>query len=147
MKTLQEEWRTVPSAPTYQVSNFGQVRSKHKTLTPCLSSSGYKLVCMSVNKKRTTGYIHRLVAEAFIPTTGATTRLIVNHKNRDRLDNRIENLEWCTPMDNIDHWKTLNVLGDVAFFKEVLNTFATLPSHTRHQIRAEWKQVLLSYIQ
>ena len=102
---MREKWRTISWAPGYKVSNKGRIRSPSKReLTPCLSNSGYFLVCLYVNKKPKTAYIHRLVAEAYVPKENEQ-HTIVNHINFDKQDNRIENLEWCTPKDNSLHFQ------------------------------------------
>jgi len=98
-----EIWKPIPSAPTYVVSNLGKIKSKHnRILTPCLSNSGYYLVCVFIEKKRKTIYIHRAVAEAFVnkPKNYCT---VVNHKNYNKQDNRVENLEWVNGRENMKH--------------------------------------------
>jgi hypothetical protein len=107
-----EKWISLDRLPGYEVSNIGNVRSlkrgKVTSIKPSLSSSGYRLVCLlDKNKRRTTNYIHRLVAEAFIPTENLS-RAIVNHKDRDRLNNAVDNLEWVTYTENIFHHKDVD---------------------------------------
>ena len=100
-----EEWRTLERIPKYEISSYGKVRSikngKQKILKVCVNNHGYELVCLSDGKKRHTSYIHRLVAEVFIPTTNKA--LVVNHKDKNRKNNTVDNLEWTTVMDNIWH--------------------------------------------
>ena len=103
-----EQWRTISRLPGYEISDDGKIRSlkgtKPKLLTEALSSSGYKFVCTFANGKRETSYIHRLVAEAFIPNS-AGGFAIVNHKDKNKLNNSIGNLEWITITDNMFHWR------------------------------------------
>jgi hypothetical protein len=95
-----EEWRDVgePSKMTNkcaQVSNMGRFRcSKGAVKTPIPSPGGY---CYVGNYG-----IHLLVAKAFLPPPlpGQTD---VNHRNRNRSDNSLENLEWATHAENIQH--------------------------------------------
>lgn len=117
-KTTKEKWLPVSGFPElYQVSNLGGVRSidrivahrngklflkKGKTRATSVSPNGYSTVSLGNGKSKTTRYVHRMVAEAFIgPPTGS--RLQVNHINGVRNDNRAENLEWCTPKENMIH--------------------------------------------
>ncbi len=74
---------------------FGVKRNKF--IKPSMEKSGYVRIC--VDKK--THRIHRLVAEAFIPNPNNLPE--VNHINKDKSDNKIENLEWCTHRQNIEH--------------------------------------------
>ena len=73
-----------------------------------LSSSGeennYQVVCISVNNKITTPYVHRLVAMAWLPNPDGYAE--VNHINHKKDDNRVSNLEWCTKNYNLSHRRT-----------------------------------------
>jgi hypothetical protein len=90
----------------YQVSNLGNVKSlKFKNniiLKGGIDSSGYKVVSLrDYNKKQSTKTVHRLVAIAFINNT--QNKKCVNHINGIKTDNRIENLEWNTYNENMNH--------------------------------------------
>jgi hypothetical protein len=102
-----EIWKTVESSPNYKISSIGSVRNTKtgKTLKVATNNSGYKLVCLSNKDKKQTGYIHRLVAEAFIDTDLDTRVSVVNHIDGNKNNNTIENLEWTTYADNAYHGK------------------------------------------
>jgi len=105
-----EEWRPVVGKEgIYEISNIGRTRSldrafvkadgkrwkyKGKILTPQMDKRGYLRVGLCNTKK----YVHTLVAQSFIPNNDPKRLIQVNHKNEDKSDNRVENLEWC---DNI----------------------------------------------
>ena len=85
--------------------------SKHRTAQKKLSEkttkSGYKAVSFWIDGARKTFLSHRLVALAFIPQV--VGKNFVNHKNGNKADNRVENLEWCSKSENAIHaYKTLN---------------------------------------
>lgn len=85
----------------YEVSNLGRVRNNRgHILSPDTRDNEYFYVLLrDVNAKRGVHvYIHRLVAEAFIPNPNNYP--IINHINENRQDNSIENLEWCTNSHN-----------------------------------------------
>lgn len=93
----------------YQISNYGRVKSlsnsqkrKEKILKPEIRTGYYSInLCKNGNQKNTR--IHRLVAEAFIPNPD--NLLCVNHKDENKLNNKVENLEWCTHLYNYHYSK------------------------------------------
>ena len=83
----------------YQVSNLGRVKSikfgKEIILKQHINiKGGYYYVCLLKNGKHKNYYVHRLVAEAFLPITDNLPQ--VNHKDENKLNNSVDNLEWCT---------------------------------------------------
>lgn len=116
MNILNEEWRDVSGYEGYyQVSNLGRVRScdrivklprgdrmlRGRILKPALNSHGYLVFSLYRYGKPFQFTAHRLVAIAFLAAD--CTRDQVNHKNGVKVDNYVENLEWCTSSDNIRH--------------------------------------------
>lgn len=85
----------------YQVSNMGRVRSckrkSWKILRAVKLKNGYEAVNL-YSDKRQMFYVHRLVAQAFIPNPNEYR--YVNHKKEVKTDNRVSNLEWCTAFYN-----------------------------------------------
>lgn len=82
----------------YSISNLGNVKNDKtgRILKTYTKPSGYKQV--QLGRKTIPQYIHRLVAKAFIPNDDNKPQ--VNHKNGDKSDNRVENLEWVTASEN-----------------------------------------------
>lgn len=97
-----EIWKDVVGAePYYQVSNIGNVRNKITNQIVKPSSSGPYLrveLRYGVNKHKS---VHRLVAEAFIPNP--MNFRYVNHKDENKKNNCVENLEWCTAKYNVNY--------------------------------------------
>ncbi len=87
----------------YQIDEKGNVFSlkKLKTLRPSLDSSGYLSISLSLNCKKHTKRVHRLVAETFISNPLNLPQ--VNHIDGNKLNNHINNLEWSSSVDNIRH--------------------------------------------
>lgn len=100
-----EKWKNILGFDgNYQISNYGNVKSfiNNIILKPGIASKrnnkqGYKVV----NLKGKLYYIHRLVAEAFIPNIANKPQ--INHIDGNKLNNKVDNLEWCTNSENIKH--------------------------------------------
>ena len=113
---VNEEWRDVSGYEgLYQVSNLGRVRSldrwrkngsgeykqKGRILNQGYTTTGYKQIVLNKDKKRKTLKVHRLVAIAFIPNP--ENKPNVNHIDGNPHNNNVENLEWCTQAENVQH--------------------------------------------
>ena len=101
---MKEIWRNVVGYEgAYKISSCGNVRGfRYKgNFKPADNGFGYLTVCLTKNGKRKTQYVHRLVAEAFIPNPDHLPQ--VNHIDENKQNNKIENLEWCTAKQNTNH--------------------------------------------
>lgn len=97
----------------YEVSDNGKVfslaRNTKKELIGKVGDNGYRSVLLTVNGKRLYRLVHRLVAEAFIPN--ALGKRTVNHKDGNKLNNSVENLEWMTDSENLSHARENGLLN------------------------------------
>lgn len=99
-----EIWRDVPGYEgEYQVSNFGNVKSliTNKLLKTHTGKNGYVYVTFGIRSKRHTFKLHRLVASVFIRQPKKDEE--VNHKDMNKTNNHVDNLEWCYRSGNIRH--------------------------------------------
>ena len=100
-----EIWKPVKNYEEYyKVSNLGKVKSLHNTPNIILKSSvrcKYLAVCLMKKGTQKTMNIHFLVASSFLEKPG--DKYVINHKNGNKFDNNIENLEWVTVLDNNKH--------------------------------------------
>lgn len=95
---LNEEWRDIKGFEgIYQVSNLGRIRMIEIRYPKLSDRNGYKSVAL----KGKNFSVHRLVAEAFLERKD--DRHVVNHKDLDRANNNVENLEWVSQGDNVRH--------------------------------------------
>jgi hypothetical protein len=114
MMMNKEEWRDIPDSDNrIMVSNFGRVvrneyldafgKNHNSKLLKCSvnKSLGYRMIYTTINGKRYTRYVHRLVAMMFIKTDDFNKQ--VNHKDCDKANNHFENLEWVTKEENRRH--------------------------------------------
>lgn len=74
---------------------------RKRFLKPTISSAGYYIICLRVEKKRISKLMHRIIAETFLENKDNLP--VVNHKDFNRLNNSLDNLEWVTHKGNSDH--------------------------------------------
>lgn len=120
---MKEIWKSIKGFEGhYEVSNLGNVRSLDRIVKHGKGDSVRRLKGKLLNKSLNVGYyavglridgnyklvkVHRLVAGAFIDNP--ENKPCVNHKDRDRLNNKVDNLEWCTYKENSQHAFNLGV--------------------------------------
>ena len=87
----------------YEVSNLGKIRNikSGKILKPWLHNNGYLMHCLYKNNKSKNLLLHRIVATAFIDNP--EEKPCVNHIDENKLNNDLNNLEWCTERENLRH--------------------------------------------
>ena len=108
MNSLKEVWKDIKGYEgKYQISNLGRVKSlgnlqtKKEKLLKTNIRNGYYTAYLYKNNEKKSLLCHRLVAEAFIPNPDNLPQ--VNHKDENKLNNRVDNLEWCTIKYNINY--------------------------------------------
>ena len=105
----QEQWKPIQEFNgEYEVSNLGRVRSMKRyygmvgRIMPQTSQrTGYYAVTFHMNNKAYCRKVHRLVIEAFTPNPDSLP--CINHIDGNKLNNHIDNLEWCTYQHNMQH--------------------------------------------
>lgn len=119
---MKENWKDIKDYEGYyQVSNFGNIKSlrNNKILKKSLDSRGYNHFITSLNNKSKLFKIHRLVALHFIPNPENKNQ--VNHINGIKTDNTVENLEWVTAKENIQHALNNGLLNLIKKPKKIKN--------------------------
>ena len=104
MNNQEEIWKDVPNYDgLYQVSNLGRVRriDNKKLLKVSFRKKGYSVCVLFSNKRAKTFYIHQLVAMAFLEHKPCGMKLVVDHINNIKTDNRLENLQIITNRQNL----------------------------------------------
>lgn len=122
-----ETWKDIKNYEGYyQVSNLGNIRSidrivkqtnsknkdkfqynhyKGVILKTFINNSGYECITLTKSSKSRNFLVHRLVAEAFLEKTILDS--VINHKDENKINNIVENLEWCTPKYNSNYGTNL----------------------------------------
>jgi hypothetical protein len=122
----------------YQVSNLGNVKSVKRNiiLKPDLTNKGYHKVCLYKNRISKWELIHRLVLETFIPNPLNLPQ--TNHKNGIKIDNCVENLEWC---DN-----SYNQLHSIKFLNKKFNPVFGESNHLSKLTEIQVQEIRAKYI-
>lgn len=157
----KEVWKTVIGHEGYEISNYGRLRSKErkvvykdgrvgvfkgKIMKPMLTHKGYYKYHLSSNGYRTSKQAHRLVAEMFIPNPENKPQ--VNHKDGDKLNNYVDNLEWVTNEENHQHklennlYPTTHIPKQVGKFDlegKLLETFPSIYAAAKSVEARQWE--------
>ena len=132
---MQEIWKDIAGYEgTYQISSYGNVRritsNGYSMLKP--SNRLYADVDLSINGEHHRQAIHRMVALHFLPNPRNCSE--VNHKDGNKHNNNVENLEWVTQEENMQHAR--KVLGNYPFGKK---------PRPVHKIDVETNEIIQTY--
>ena len=120
---MKKEWKdSYIYGDIYSVSNFGRVKNKftNHIKVPNTSGKGYARVMLKKKGfKSVFARVHRLVAEAFLENPDCL--LQVNHKDGNKINNCVENLEWCSDEQNRKHALLNGLVPESAKAKRVLD--------------------------
>lgn len=105
----EEIWKDITGCEgLYKISNYGRVLSlnfnhtnKEKLRKLTTDVAGYKVVCLRKNGFKENKKVHRLVMEHFVENVNSLP--IINHKDEDKTNNNVDNLEWCDCKYNINY--------------------------------------------
>lgn len=113
---MKEQWKYIPGYEGYQASNLGEIRSIDRNIAypnggvrflhgclrkPHISHNGYYRLKLCISGDSGMHVVHRLVAQTFIPNP--LNKPQINHKDGNKLNNCVDNLEWCTAKENNTH--------------------------------------------
>jgi hypothetical protein len=135
-----EIWMKIDGYENYEVSSFGNVKNlKTGRILKPYNRGGYYCVGLCKNSKLLTFNIHRLVAKTFIPNP--ENKQQVNHKDKNSLNNNLENLEWCSNKENSIHRsngikQTTN--QNLEIYRINLNTNEILEKYNSIEDAAKW---------
>jgi len=94
---------TIPNFERYEISKEGVIRNleNKRVKSQYISSTGYYMVSFSYNNKSKPQRVHRLLLQTF--KTNKNNYRFINHKDGNKLNNSLVNLEWCTHKQNMEH--------------------------------------------
>jgi len=104
---IPEGFIEIPNIPNHYINKNGEIYSSHyhKILKQTISDRGYSVIRISLNAIKKTYRVHRLVAETFIPNPNNYKE--INHKDENKKNNCVENLEWCDRKYNVNYGNTI----------------------------------------
>lgn len=144
---MEEIWKDIRGYEgTYQISNCGRVKSlcrrrrkEDKILKALLNSRDYLQVNLYKNGKMFRYLIHRLVAEAFIPNPNKLP--CINHKDENKQNNYVNNLEWCTYQYNNNYGTRPDRVSQNNYFSKTILQYSK-----ENVFIKEWKNTRMAII-
>lgn len=98
----EEIWKPVKGFENYyEISTLGRIRNSRKIMKTYINNSGYECIDFTVNKVRTKHLVHRLMLLTFVDNPNNLPE--VNHKDENKANNTLDNLEWCSRSHNKQH--------------------------------------------
>ena len=151
-----ENWKQIRNYPNYDISDVGNVRSSHRGLLLKLGKGTHgsmtaRLCNQDLHIKGKTYFVHRLVAEHFLPKFSDYT--CVDHRNGDRKDNRVYNLRWCNQrlnlMNSAIHSNNTSGVKGVSFNNRIKKwvAFISIEAGKLHSKTFETKEEAIQYRQ
>lgn len=98
---MSKIWAFAPGFSAYQVSSTGEVKNDKGLLKPVVNKDGYRQCLLRIAGQRKNVLLHRLIASAFIENPQNLP--VINHLDGNKLNNSVDNLEWCTVKHNHGH--------------------------------------------
>ena len=96
-------WKQIADYPNYEVSTEGEIRNSKTNLIlkSSITKFGYRRINLTNGINRKAIFVHRLVAMAFIPLVEG--KLLIDHIDKNKINNNVSNLRWVTPSENNDN--------------------------------------------
>lgn len=140
---MQEEWKTIKQYSNYAISNTGKFKNikTKRILKPFLHKKGYFYITIAPwgrQGKVVSLKLHRLIAEAFIPNPENKSQ--INHIDGNKLNNSLDNLEWVTAKENINHAINIGLINLESQYhpKGIQCTHAVLNEELIEEIRKQY---------
>lgn len=134
----QTEWKYIEDSDNAFVSSDGKVKRHGTILEPKLDAEGYPRVFVGGAIKR--DRVHRFVAKYFIPNP--RNKEFVNHKDGNKENNKVSNLEWCTPRENTLLAAKNGQIRTGKMFQRIIATHALSGEETEFNSQAEAAKLL-----
>lgn len=132
---MTEVWKDIDGYEgKYQISNYGCVKSIQKNifLKSMVATNGYLVACLWKDNKQKKFLIHRLVAQHFLDNPN--NYIEVNHKDENKTNNHMNNLEWCNHFYNMNYGEVKEKISNAAIGREPWNKGLKCPDISLRQI-------------
>lgn len=130
---MKEKWKEIKGYEgKYWISNYGRLKNKEQIMKPMVSTNGYLIACLWKNNIQKKIVLHRLVAEAFIPNQNQYSD--INHKDENKENNKIDNLEWCTHKYNMNYGSVKQKISEKAKGRTAWNKGKKCPEISARQL-------------
>ena len=123
---IQEEWKSIPNYEEfYEISSLGRVKNKltQKVLKQSIDNNGYLVLNLRKDYIKKTKRVHQLVAITFLNHKPCGMKLVIDHINNNRSDNRLENLQIVTQKENVIK-KPNEKINNLLKYEKLINEYS-----------------------